>query len=165
MLSMGFVIQYGNFRFWTGGDIQPSFLKKGFATKDGPVNYEAEVGRRIGPVTICKTNHHGCGDAMCDDFIRTAHAQAYITCVWSHWHVDKSRMESMASRDLHPSFDPLIIPNFMPTDRAKEHRDRPFMRTVSHVATWESITPSTPDMKAHRRERPNRKAMTPAATP
>lgn len=130
MLSMGFVIQYGRFRYWTGGDIQPSFRKQGFSTKDGPVNYEAEVGRRVGPVTVCKTNHHGCGDAMCADFIRSVRAQAYITNVWSHWHVDKGTMERMSSRELHPDFDPLIIPNFMPTDRAEKFRDMPFMKNV-----------------------------------
>ncbi|MBR4654738.1 MAG: hypothetical protein IKO72_15390 [Kiritimatiellae bacterium] len=130
MLSMGFVIQYGKFRFWTGGDVQPSFMKQGFATKDGPINYEAEVGRRVGPVTVCKTNHHSCIDAMSADFIRSVRAQAYITCVWSHWHVVKDTMERMASRDLHPDFDPLIIPNFMPTDRAREFCDMPFMRNV-----------------------------------
>ena len=130
MLSMGFVIQYGRFRYWTGGDIQPNFRKQGFSTKDGPVNYEAEVGRRVGQVTVCKTNHHGCGDAMCADFIRAVRAQAYITNVWSHWHVDKGTMERMSSRELHPDFDPLIIPNFMPTDRAEKFRDMPFMNNV-----------------------------------
>ena len=130
MLSMGFVIQYGKFRFWTGGDVQPSFMKRGFATKDGPVNYEAEVGRRVGPVTVCKTNHHSCTDAMCEEFVRAVRARAYVTCVWSHWHVRHETLARMASRELHPDFDPLIIPNFMPKNRAVEYRDRPFMRNV-----------------------------------
>ena len=130
MLSMGFVIQYGAFRYWTGGDIQPSFMKKGFSTKDGPVNFEAEVGKRVGPVTVCKTNHHGCSDAMCAEFIREVRARAYITNVWSHWHVTKSTMERMASRELHPDYAPLIIPNFMPTDRAEQFKDRDFMANV-----------------------------------
>ena len=130
MLSMGFVIQYGKFRFWTGGDIQPSFMKKGFATKDGPVNYEAEVGRRVGPVTVCKTNHHGCTDAMSADFIRAVRAQVYVSCVWSHWHFSKGPMERMASRDLHPDFDPVILPNFLPKDRVERYKDHPFMKNV-----------------------------------
>ena len=138
MLSMGFVIQYGKFRFWTGGDIQPSFLKKGFSTKEGPVNFEAEVGRRIGPVTVCKTNHHGCSDAMCADFLRAVRARAYVSCVWSHWHVVRQTMERMASRELHPDFDPVIIPNFMPTNRAGQFKDLPFMRNVP-PATHEGV--------------------------
>jgi len=130
MLSMGFVVQYGKFRFWTGGDIQPSFRKKGFVTKDGPVNFEEEVGRRVGPVTVCKTNHHGCGDAMSEGFVRAVRAKAYVSCVWSHWHVCKETMERMASRELHPDFDPLIVPNFMPTNCAEKFRGMPFMRNV-----------------------------------
>ena len=105
-------------------------MKKGFSTKDGPVNFEAEVGKRVGPVTVCKTNHHGCSDAMCAEFIREVRARAYITNVWSHWHVTKGTMERMASRELHPDYAPLIIPNFMPTDRAEQFKDRDFMANV-----------------------------------
>jgi len=130
MLSMGFIVQYGKFRFWTGGDIQPSSMGQGFATKDGPVNYEAEVGKRVGPVNVCKTNHHGCGDAMCEEFVRSVRAQAYVSCVWSRWHVDRRTMERMTSRTIHPGFDPLVIPNFMPKDRAKVYKDMPFMKNV-----------------------------------
>ena len=130
MLSMGFVMQYGKFRFWTGGDVQPSFKKKGFQTKDGKVNFEAEVGKRVGPVTVCKTNHHGCDDAMCKEFVKAVRARVYVSCVWSHWHVRKTTMERMASRGLHPDFDPVIIPNFMPKNRAAEFANMPFMRNV-----------------------------------
>ena len=43
-------------------------------------------------------------------------------------------MERMASRELHPDFDPLIIPNFMPhflpPKRVGEFRNKPFMKNV-----------------------------------
>ena len=67
---------------------------------------------------------------MCEEFIRSVRAQAYVTCVWSHWHVREKTMALMASRELHPDFAPLIIPNFMPTNRVEKYRDKPFMRNV-----------------------------------
>ena len=130
MLSMGVVVQYGKFRFWTGGDVQPSFMKKGFSTKDGPIDYEAEIGRRIGHVTLCKMNHHGCSDAMGEAFVRMVRAKIYVSCVWSHWHVIDSVMERLASRTIHPDFDPVIIPNFMPKNRAEKYAGRPFMKNI-----------------------------------
>ena len=130
MLSMGFVVRYGRFRFWTGGDLQPGFMKKGFETKDGPYDYEAEVGRRVGPVTLCKMNHHGCGDAMGEGFVGAVRAKIYVSCVWSHWHVRESTMKRLVSRKLHPDFDPVVIPNFMPGNRAREYAGRPFMRNI-----------------------------------
>ena len=130
MLSLGFVIQYGKFRFWTGGDVQPSFRGKGFSTKNGPIDYEAEIGRRIGHVTLCKMNHHGCNDAMGKAFVRMVRAKIYVSCVWSHWHVSDSVMERLASRAIHPAFDPVIIPNFMPKNRLKKYAGRPFMTNI-----------------------------------
>ena len=130
MLSMGFVVRYGRFRFWTGGDLQPGFMKKGFETKEGPYDYEAEVGRRVGPVTLCKMNHHGCGDAMGEGFVGAVRAKIYVSCVWSHWHVRESTMKRLVSRKFHPDFDPIVIPNFMPGNRAREYAGRPFMRNI-----------------------------------
>ena len=124
-LSMGFVIQYGRFRYWAGGDVH-----LGFKTADGMIDYEAAVGERVGHVTVCKTNHHGCEDAMNDGFVRAVRAQAYITCVWSHWHIRHKTMQKMASRELHPDFAPDIIPNIMPKMRAEKYRGEDFMKNV-----------------------------------
>ena len=124
-LSMGFVMQYGPFRYWAGGDVHLSF-----ETSSGVVDYEGEVGKRVGRVTVCKTNHHGCEDAMNDAFVDAVRAQAYITCVWSHWHIRRKTMLRMASRTHHPDFAPDIIPNIMPKMRAEKYRGLDFMKNV-----------------------------------
>ena len=125
-LSMAFVIQYGKFRYYTGGDVGRRFKVKG----GGEVNYEGLVGKRVGPVTVCKMNHHGCGDAMGEGFVGAVRAKIYVSCVWSHWHVRESTMKRLVSRELHPDFDPVVIPNFMPGNRAREYAGRPFMRNI-----------------------------------
>jgi beta-lactamase superfamily II metal-dependent hydrolase len=124
-LSLGFVVKYGNFRYWAGGDVHLTFN-----TAQGVVDYEAEVGRRVGKVTVCKTNHHACDDAMNAGFIDAVRAQAYITCVWSHWHIRHSTMTRMASKKFHPDFSPDIIPNCMPKMRAEKYRGEEFMKNV-----------------------------------
>ena len=124
-LSLGFVIQYGRFRYWAGGDVH---LK--LQTGEGPVDYEARVGERVGPVTVCKTNHHACEDAMHEGFVRAVRAQAYITCVWTHWHIRHDPMTRMASRELHPDFAPDIIPNYMPRMRWEKYQGKDFLKNV-----------------------------------
>ena len=105
-------------------------MGKGFATRDGKVNFEAEVGRKVGPVSVCKMNHHGCDDAMSEGFLRAVRAKAYVSCVWSHWHVRERVLERLASRSIHPDFDPIVIPNFMPKNRVKKYAGRAFMRNI-----------------------------------
>jgi beta-lactamase superfamily II metal-dependent hydrolase len=124
-LSMGFVIQYGNFRYWAGGDVH-----LGFKTAEGDVDFEALVGERVGPVTVCKTNHHACEDAMNEGFVKAVRAQAYVTCVWTHWHIRHDPMVRMASRRLHPDFAPDIIPNYMPEMRWEKYVDEAFRNNI-----------------------------------
>ena len=108
-LSMGFVIQYGKFRYFTGGDVQP-WLK----TKDGKsVNYEALVGERVGPVSFCKMNHHGCDNAMTEDFIRAVRAQAYVSCMWCPWQAHPKTLERICKIGAHDGKRPFIVPNLV----------------------------------------------------
>lgn len=108
MLSMAFVIQYGKFRYFAGGDVQSD----GFRRKDGTrFDYEKSVGELVGPVTFCKMNHHGCTNAMNEGFLKAVRAQAYTACMWcprqAHPQVlGRLPMAGNGSR-------PLIVPNLV----------------------------------------------------
>ncbi len=97
-LSMGFVIRYGKFSYFTGGDV--SHFLTGADGKE--YNYEAVVGRAVGPVTVCKTNHHAFRDAMTREFVQEVRAQAYVTCVWAPSHIQDCNMKWISSRQLYP---------------------------------------------------------------
>ncbi|MDD4622758.1 MAG: hypothetical protein PHG71_05925 [Kiritimatiellae bacterium] len=126
-LSMGFVVQYGKFRFWAGGD-----LSCDLAGADGkPFNFEALAGERLGRVHVCKTNHHSYKDAMTKEFVEKAAAQVYITCVWCPRHIQDCNMRWMGSRDLYPG-DRAVCPNFVPEWPKREWPD---------AAWWGDITP------------------------
>ena len=125
-LSLGFVIQYGRFRYWAGGDVNGKYRTPG----GGTVNYEAEVGKRIGKVTVCKMNHHGCSDSMCEDFVRAVRADAYVSCVWCPSQVNDKTMVHMASGDIHGGVSPRILPNLVPASQAQRYRGRDFMENV-----------------------------------
>lgn len=133
-LSMGFVIEYGRFRYWAGGDVCGWFK-----AKDGSgVDYEALVGRRVGPVTVCKMNHHGCPDAMNEGFVRAVRADAYVACVWDPWQTHEQTLSLLTSREINGGRDPLIVPNLLPQSQAARCKDKAFMKNVvtrspSHV--------------------------------
>lgn len=109
--SLAFVMRYGKFGYFAGGDIS-GVLKN----EDGSnVDYEGVVGRLAGRVNVCKTNHHGYHDAMSGEFVRAVQADAYISCVWCPRHVIESTLERMTSRELHGGREPMFIPNIYPT--------------------------------------------------
>ena len=119
-LSLGIRIRYGNFSAYFGGDI------------DFP-DYEARLGPVVGPVDVCKMNHHGCRTSMGAAFCRAVRAKVYISSVWSPNQVTDDNLVNMASRALYPG-DRFILPGFMPDVRRAEYKGRNFMRDVLDVA-------------------------------
>lgn len=98
ILSMALKLSYGPFSFFTGGD-----LSKWLRDSDGrTIDYEAYVGERCGPVTVCKTNHHGYVDAMKKGFVSAVRPAAYLSAVWYDRQISDKNMKFMASRELYP---------------------------------------------------------------
>ena len=126
-LSMAFVIQYGKFRYYTGGDVGRKFKVKG----GGAVNYEGLVGERVGPVTVCKMNHLGCADSMDEAFVRQVRAQAYVACMWCPGQLAPKTLKTVMAYS-----DPAILPNLMPAKRKVQEINEPYMKNilVSHTA-------------------------------
>ena len=119
-LSMGIRIRYGAFSAYFGGDI------------DYP-DYEARLGPVVGPVDVCKMNHHGCPSSMGAEFCRNVRAQAYMSSVWSPNQVTHENMVNMASRKLYAG-ERFIMPGFMPDVCREQYRGRDFMADVLDVA-------------------------------
>ena len=115
-LSMGFRIRYGKFSAYFGGDI------------DYP-DYEARLGEIVGPVDVCKMNHHGCFTSMGAPFCRAVKAQAYMSSVWSPNQVTDVNLPNMASRELYPG-KRFIMPGFMPDVCREAFKGRDFMADI-----------------------------------
>ena len=148
-LSLGFVMQYGKFRFWSGGDTQniPASKKN---KKDPGLAYEDMVGARVGPVTLCKMNHHGCSNAMSEAFVRAVRAQAYVSCIWCPGQVVEQTLSRMASREIHAGFDPLILPNLMPKCQAERYQGRDFMKNIATKGPAHVVVKVLPGGDAYR---------------
>lgn len=126
-LSMGFVVQYGKFRYWAGGDLSGNLVD----AEGKSYNFETLVGKHVGPVTVCKTNHHAYKDAMPREFVESVRAAAYVTMVWCPQHIQACNMQDMCSRDLYPGAR-MVFPSYVPERPKKEWPD---------AAWWKDIAP------------------------
>ena len=120
-LSLAFVIQYGKFRYYAGGDVGRRFKVKG----GGDVNYEGLVGERVGHVTVCKMNHHGCSDSMDEAFVKAVRAQAYVACMWC-----PGQLAPKTLRTISKYADPAILPNLMPAKRKAKEINEAYMKNI-----------------------------------
>ena len=122
-LSSAFVIRYGRFAYYAGGDVS-GWLKRADGTK---VDYEAEIGKLAGPVTVCKMNHHGCPDAMSEGFVRAVRAKAYVACVWDPWQLSSGKtLARLTSRAIHEGRDPVVVPTLLTAANAEKFAGQPF---------------------------------------
>ena len=97
-LSAGIRIRYGGFSYYTGGDAELTMLGK-----DGrEFSWEGLIGRMVGPVDVCKTNHHAGTFGMTPEFVREVRAQVYLSSVWQARMVDHKSLSAMCSRKLYP---------------------------------------------------------------
>ena len=97
-LSAGIRIRYGRFSYYTGGDAELTMVGK-----DGKeFSWEGLIGRTVGPVDVCKTNHHAGTFGMMPEFVKEVRAQVYLSSVWQARMVDHKSLSAMCSRKLYP---------------------------------------------------------------
>lgn len=100
-LSTGIKLVYGDFSFFTGGDLNGLVYDKSGKTYD----IEASVAKSCGTVDVCKVNHHGYIETMTSGFIKNIQANHYIACVWDYQHIQPeviSRMSQENNRGVYP---------------------------------------------------------------
>lgn len=91
--SLALTIDYGPFRYYTGGDLSGTIKDK-----DGKeVPFEGSVGKAAGEVDVCKVNHHSYRDAMRAEFTKEVRARFYMVNVWDHGHLQDNTMTNMTA--------------------------------------------------------------------
>ena len=98
-LSAVIRIRYGKFAYYSGGDVELTL--RGADGKD--YNWEERIGRTVGPVHVCKTNHHaGKWGAMSAGFVKAVRPRVFLSSVWQAEMVDHASLANMTSRELYP---------------------------------------------------------------
>ena len=117
-LSAAIRIRYGGFSYYTGGDLEGDFVGD-----DGKkFSYEERVGKVVGPVSVCKTNHHACPASMRDGFIAAVKPQLFLSSAWSPNQQNITTLKRMASRENYEG-DRFVAYGSIPEFKKRQFRE------------------------------------------
>lgn len=97
-LSCALKITYGNFSYYTGGDVT-GYPKPG---RGAFHDVETHLAPIVGKTEICCVNHHGYNNATNDLFISTLSPRVFIIQASDALHPNHSTLERMLSKHLYP---------------------------------------------------------------
>ncbi len=99
MCSIALRISYGQFDYFTGGDL-PSGTDE--ESVDSWRDIETAAAKASGPVEVAVADHHAFLDAVGPDFVRELRPQAFIIPAWYVSHPATLPLRRMFSRKLYP---------------------------------------------------------------
>lgn len=110
MLSCVLKLSYGNFSYYTGGDIP------GYPGVGKPVWHDVEsfVAREVGHVEVAVLNHHGYEDTTNENFVSILSPQVFIAQTWNAAHLNHSVLNRILSKRLYPSDRDIYVTNVHP---------------------------------------------------
>lgn len=109
-LSCAIVLQYGDFKYYAGGD------NTGLVDQDHDeyLDIETPMAKVIGPVTAMTLNHHGNRDATNLEFLRTLDPQIVILQSWSSDHPGQENAHRLISPNIGEKKRDIFMTNFDP---------------------------------------------------
>jgi len=125
-LSAAIRIRYGSFTCFFGGDIGGNLVAAGGAR----YSYEGLVGSVVGPVDVCKSNHHAYWDSMLEPFVRAVRPRVYLSSTWSPNQINDKTLPIMTSRDVYPGKRTVFL-GYLPEEKRAAFADRPFFSDIA----------------------------------
>ena len=123
-MSLGIVISYGPFRFYTAGDFSDSWK-----LPDGTVfQIEDAIADVCGKADVAKINHHG-HYSMTEKLLKALQSRVYVSCVWDQLHNVAPVMERIADRSLYPG-DRIVCPGVFPKERREEDAGKAWLGVI-----------------------------------
>ncbi|WP_270090734.1 MBL fold metallo-hydrolase [Sphingobacterium sp. SYP-B4668] len=126
-MSNGFRLTYGNFTYYSGGDLSGHVLDK----NGQYVDIEGLAAQSCGEVDVAKANHHAYKDAMTPGFLKYIQAASFIVPVWDKAHIQPEiiarieQVSSVGNRSI-----PHLIYTYFPEELRSEFRDKSWARYI-----------------------------------
>jgi beta-lactamase superfamily II metal-dependent hydrolase len=112
-LSLGFRISYGDFDYFTGGDIS-GVGPYGEADFN---SVESNIAPVIGPVDVATLNHHGNRDSQNQFYVRTIRPRVWIQQSWSSDHPGDDVLRRITSTILYPGKRDVFITSMLEANK------------------------------------------------
>ena len=113
-------ISYGDFSWYTGGDIKSSLT-------------EDVVAKACGPTDVVVCNHHAYKDAMHNSFVRQMQAKAYVIPVWDYYHPEAEPLRWMLSTDLYPGDRMVFAAGLVENNRIRLGENGEKIKPAGHI--------------------------------
>lgn len=107
-LSCGVKINYGNFTYYTGGDIYGTLLDE----NDLSVSMESAIKNIIGEVDVCKANHHCFTGTMTSDFVNIISAKIYLLSYINSKHLKTAVLDNLVANPKNGD-SCLMVPTYL----------------------------------------------------
>jgi L-ascorbate metabolism protein UlaG (beta-lactamase superfamily) len=98
MCCASVLLQYGAFRYYSGGDLTCDTSYGRFPWHD----IESPVAQAAGPVSVAVANHHGYFDACGPAFVRALQPRVWVVPTWHASHPAMNVIANLFSKDLYP---------------------------------------------------------------
>ncbi|MBR1926896.1 MAG: MBL fold metallo-hydrolase [Bacteroidales bacterium] len=123
-MSLGMVISYGPFRFYTAGD----FSDKWRLPDRSEFQIEDAIADVCGKVSVAKINHHG-HYSMTRKLLEALQARVYVSCVWDQLHNVAPVMERIADQNVYPG-ERIVCPGIFPKERRIEDAGKEWLGII-----------------------------------
>lgn len=97
MCCLSFRLEYGRFRYYTGGDLEADTRYGSSLWRD----IETPVAQAAGPVNVAVGNHHGYVNAVGPGFVQNLQPQAFVIMGWDSAHPTIPTLDNMLSKRLY----------------------------------------------------------------
>ena len=113
-------ISYGDFSWYTGGDIKSALT-------------EDAVAKACGPTDVVVCNHHAYKDAMHSSFVSQMQAKAYVIPVWDYYHPEAEPLRWMLSTDLYPGDRMVFAAGLVENNRIRLGENGEKIKPAGHI--------------------------------
>lgn len=127
--SCGIKITYGDFDYFSGGDIL------GIEKYPEWFDIETPVGNLIGETDVVVANHHAYSDAMSETFISLVKSQAFVIPVWDYYHPQPTSLSNMLSTSLYPGERMIFAAGLVNSNRNRLGENGLKIKPAGHVVT------------------------------
>ena len=126
-MSIGMNFVYGDFVYYTAGDMQ-AIVK----TSDGRrIDLERDMALACRRVDVAKMNHHG-HEAMPSELVAKLRPRVYLAAVWNQLQLSRRTMDNVADSSLHDE-PPTLMPCVIPEKRRTADAGRPWLKLAERA--------------------------------
>jgi beta-lactamase superfamily II metal-dependent hydrolase len=122
-------LQYGKFRYYTGGDLT-SDTNYG---RDPWRDTETPAAAVCGPVSVAVANHHGYFNATGADFVRALKPRVFVILAWDSAHPTVNTLATMYSKAIYPGDRDVFATAVKPELKITNKRVADFKSSNGHV--------------------------------